>query len=385
MDFDLTPEQEAVRALAQRFATQEVAPQAARIDREARFPMALMRQAGDLGLLGMLTAPEYGGNRMGYIALALVVETLAAACATTAFVFDVQVTTIIDPLQRFGTTAQSARWLPGLSNGTLLGAFVITEPEAGSDAAAMRTRAERDGDAYVLNGQKTFITNAGLADLYLVFARTQPGAGSRGISALLVERDTPGLSWGPPMAKLGLHGSVNAEVYFDNCRVPCSHLLGEEDGGFTIAMITLDYGRIGIAAQSVGIAQGAFTYALAYARQRHAFGQPIVQFQSLQFLLADLATRIEAARHLTYKAAHLADMGDAQLTRYAAMAKLFASDTAVQVTNEAVQILGGHGYMQDHPVERMLRDAKATQIYEGTSQIQRLVIARRLLEEQAAP
>ncbi|GIX48802.1 MAG: acyl-CoA dehydrogenase [Candidatus Tectimicrobiota bacterium] len=350
----------------------------------APFPATLVRQAGALGLLGILTPPEYGGTRMGYLALALVVEALAAACASTALVIDVHVSTVIDPLQRFGLPEQKARWLPAMSRGERLGAFVLSEPEAGSDAAAIRTRAVRDGDTYVLDGHKTFITNAGQADVYVVFAKTAPQAGSRGITAFLVERDTPGMTFGAPMAKMGLNGSATADVHFDRCRVPLAHRLGEEGQGFKIAMITLDYGRIGIAAQAVGLAQGAFDYAFAYARQRQAFGQPIVQFQGLQFLLADLITRIEAARYLTYKAAHVADQGDARLSRYAAMAKLFASETAMHVTTEAVQVLGGHGYMKAHPVERMMRDAKASQLYEGTSQIQRLVIARRLLAEHAA-
>ena len=383
MDFNLTPEQEALRTLVRRFATTEVAPRAAAIDRDGVFPDDILRQAGTLGLLGVLTPAEYGGARMGYLALALVVETLAAVCASTAMVVDVHVSTVIDPLQRFASPEQKARWLPDLTQGKQLGAFAISEPEAGSDIAAIRTRAVRKGDTYVLNGHKTFITNADKANLYIVFASTEPSAGSRGISAFVVERDTPGMTCGAPMAKMGLNGSSIAEVHFEDCHVPRRHLLTEEGNGFKIAMITLDYGRIGIASQAVGIAQGAFSYALDYARQRQAFGQPIVEFQGIQFLLADLATRIEAARHLVYKAAHVADTDDARLSRFAAMAKLFASETAMQVTTEAVQILGGHGYMKEHPVERMMRDAKASQIYEGTSQIQRLVIARRLLEEHA--
>ena len=383
MDFRLTSEQEELRTLVRRFAAQEIAPQAATIDREGMFPTDLVRQAGALGLLGVLTPAEYGGTRMGYVALALVVETLAAVCASTALVVDVHVSTIIDPIQRFGSQEQKARWLPHLTSGQGLGAFVISEPEAGSDAAAIRTRAVRDGDTYLLNGHKTFITNAGQADVYLVFASTEPTAGRQGISTFLVERDTPGMTCGAPLAKMGLNGSSTAEVHFEDCRVPRSHLLTEEGNGFKIAMTTLDYGRIGIAAQAVGISQGAFTYALEYARQRQAFGQPIVEFQGIQFLLADLVTRMEAARYLVYKAAHIADTADPRLSRYAAMAKLFASETAMQVTTEAVQLLGGHGYMKEHPVERMMRDAKASQLYEGTSQIQRLVIARRLLEEHA--
>jgi alkylation response protein AidB-like acyl-CoA dehydrogenase len=384
MDFHLTPEQEALQTLVRRFAAQEVSLQAVAIDRDGMFPRDLVRQAGELGLLGVLTPEEYGGTGMGYLALALVVEAIAAVCASTALVVDVHVSTIIDPLQRFGSLEQKTRWLPRLTSGESLGAFVVSEPEAGSDAAAIRTRAVCDGDTYVLNGHKTFITNAGKADVYLVFASTEPAAGSRGMSAFLVERDTPGMTCSAPLAKMGLNGSSTAEIHFEDCKVPRSHLLTSEGQGFKIAMTTLDYGRIGIAAQAVGIAQGAFTYALEYARQRQAFGQAIVEFQGIQFLLADLVTRIEAARHLVYKAAHIADTADPRLSRYAAMAKLFASETAMQVTTEAVQILGGHGYMKEHPVERMMRDAKASQLYEGTSQIQRLVIARRLLEEHAS-
>jgi alkylation response protein AidB-like acyl-CoA dehydrogenase len=366
-----------VRALARDFAAREVAPLAARTDREHRFPEEAIQRAGELGLLGISVPERYGGAGMGHLAFAVVVEEVARACASTAVIIDVHTSVGMEPILLFGTEEQRSRWLPEMAAGRRLGAFALTEPGAGSDAAGLRTSARRREDGWVLNGSKIFITMLDRAGLYTVMART--GAeGAGGISAFVVEADNPGLKCGRPMDKMGLHGSPTGELFLEDCFVPGDCMLGVEGQGFTIAMSALDAGRIGISAQAVGIAQGAFDDASTYVKQREQFGHPVAEFQGLQFMLADMATAIEAARLMTYRAAELCDDGKA-FTREASMAKLFATDTAMQVTTDAVQLLGGYGFIEEFPVARRMRDAKACQIYEGTNQIQRMVIARQLL------
>jgi butyryl-CoA dehydrogenase len=382
MDLQLSEEHEMIRRMAREFAQKEVAPLAAEIDEQARVPLASITKMGELGFLGLIVAEEYGGAGADTIAYVVALEELARVCASTATVMSVQNSLVCQGLELFGSEEQKQAHLPRLARGETLGAFALTEPEAGSDAAAQRTTARRDGDSYVLNGTKHFITNGGFADLVLVFGTTEPSLGVRGISAFIVEKGTPGFSVGREEHKMGIRGTSTCELTFQDCRVPAGNQLGGEGQGFRIALSLLDGGRIGIAAQAVGIAQGAFEAALSYAQARRQFGQPIASFQAIQWMLADMSTRIEAARLLTYQAALAKDAArktGACYSREAAQAKLFASETAVWVTNRAVQIHGGYGYMKEYPVERYYRDAKITEIYEGTSEVQRMVIAAALL------
>jgi alkylation response protein AidB-like acyl-CoA dehydrogenase len=368
---------EDVRRLARDFAQREVAPLAARTDREHRYPEEAIARAAQLGLLGITIPQEYGGGGMGHTAFASLVEEVASVCASTAVIIDVHTSVGMEPILNFGTEEQKRQWLPRLASGEAIGAFALTEPGAGSDAAALRATARRVDDGYLLNGTKIFITNLGRAGTYIVMARTG-GPGAAGVSAFVVEASASGLHCGAPFDKMGLHGSPTGELTLEDVLVPVDHLLGGEGRGFGIAMNALDAGRIGISAQAVGLARGALDDAVAYVRDRQQFGHPIAEFQGIQFMLADMATQVEAARLMTYRAADLCDRG-LPFGREASMAKLFATDTAMQVTIDAVQLLGGYGYIEEFPAARRMRDAKACQIYEGTNQVQREVIARQLL------
>ncbi|ADU51368.1 butyryl-CoA dehydrogenase [Thermaerobacter marianensis DSM 12885] len=382
--FLLDPPYEEIRAAVREFAQRELAPRAAAYDESGEFPWENVRKLAEHGYLGMMIPEAYGGGGMDTLAHAICLEEVARACAATAVVMDVHNSLVGELINRWASEDMKARWLPVLARGDRLGAFCLTEPDAGSDAAALKTTAVRDGDHYVLNGRKTFISNGGVAEIYVVFAVTDPAAGSRGISAFLVEKGTPGLSFGKPFKKMGIRASSTTDVILEQVRVPASHLIGREGQGYKIALATLDNGRVGIGAQAVGIAQAALDRAVAYASQRRQFGRPIGSFQGIQFKLADMATQIEAARLLVYRAAVLYDESvrtGRRASKEIAMAKLFASEVAMQVTTEAVQIHGGYGYLQDFEVERLMRDAKITQIYEGTSEVQRMVIARALLAE----
>jgi len=374
----LTDEERAVQAAIRQFAQQEIAPQAAAIDEADRFPADLIAQMGRLGWLGLTVPAEFGGGGAGTLAYLLAIEEVARASAAVATILTVHSTLGAYPIATWGTDEQRRRFLPRMATGELLGAYALTEPDAGSDAAAQRTRAVRDGDSYVLNGRKAFVSNGDVAGVTLVFASTDPSQRSRGISAFLVERGTPGMLPGAPMKKLGLHGSPTVQIAFEDCRVPAANRLGAEGEGFKIAMQVLDLGRCGIAAQAAGIAQAALDLAVAYVTGREQFGRPIGAFQGLRFKLADVHTRLSAARLLTYHAARLRDAGQ-PFSLEAATAKLHASATAVFAADTAVQVHGGYGYMREVPAERLLRDAKITEIYEGTSEIQRVVIARHLL------
>jgi len=365
---------ETVRA----FARERVRPRAAEIDRTGEFPWDLVRAMAGMGLMGVCLPEQYGGAGQSYSLFAMIVEEICAACASTGLILDVTVSLCAEAILAFGTDDQKRKYLEPLARGEVLGALAITEPGAGSDAAAITTSAVRKGDCYVLNGTKTFITNGGVAGVYVVTTVTDKSHGHQGISDFIVEKGVPGLSFGEPMHKMGICGSTTTEVVFSDCPVPAANLLGMEGQGFKITMDTLDAGRIGIAAQAVGIARAALEDAIAYASERRQFGQAITSFQGIQFMIADMATAIEAARLLTMQAAHLRDQR-IPCARESAMAKLFASDTAVRVSSDALQLFGGYGYMKEFPAERHMRDARITQIYEGTNQVQRVVIARQLL------
>jgi acyl-CoA dehydrogenase len=378
MDLSLSPEQEEIRKLVREFAEREVKPRAEAIDHDAEFPRDLVTKAAGLGLLGILVPEAYGGAGLDHVAFAIFVEEVARYCASTAVILDVHGSVGSEPIILFGSEEQKRRWLPGLAQGTTLAAFALTEPAAGSDAAHLETTAVRSGAGYVLNGTKIFITNASEAGLYVVFATSSPGSGAEGISAFLVAGDNPGLRVGPRFKKMGLNGSPIAEVVLQDCEVDARDRLGEEGQGFRIAMRALDSGRIGISAQAVGLAQGALDDAVAYAQQRRQFNRPIAEFQTIQNKLADMAVKIRAARLMTWKAAALCDAGR-PFTLEASTAKLFATDMAMEATLDSLQIFGGYGYLEEYPMARRVRDAKACQIYEGTNQIQRLVIARELV------
>ncbi|HVU49685.1 MAG TPA: acyl-CoA dehydrogenase [Polyangia bacterium] len=380
MDLTLTAEQKLLRDTARELATKEILPRAAELDRAHQFPRALVSRLGELGLLGVMVPEAWGGAGMDAVSYALALEEISRACASTGVIMSVQNSLVCAPLVAHGTDAQRARWLPELATGKKIGCFALSEPEAGSDAAAQRTTAVRKGEGWVLDGTKNFITNAPAADVMLVAAMTSPGQGARGISVFLVPTDAPGVKIGKPDDKLGIRAAVSAQVFLADCALGADALLGAEGEGFKIAMKALDGGRIGIAAQAVGIARAAFEDAVRYAQERKTFGQPIADHQAIQFKLADMSTEIEAARLLLWRAAAKKDSG-ARYTREAAMAKLFASEVANRVAKEAVQVFGGYGYLADFPAERHFRDAKITEIYEGTSEIQRLVIASSLLKD----
>jgi butyryl-CoA dehydrogenase len=380
MNFELSPEQKMIRDTARELATREIAPQAAEIDRTHTFPRKIFTRLGELGLLGIMVPEKFGGAGMDALSYAVALEEIARACASTAVAMSVQSSLVLAPILKEGNDAQRARWLPELAAGKQIGCFALSEPEAGSDAKAQKTRAVRDGARWILNGTKNFITNGPVADLAIVIANTDPAKGARGITAFVVPTTTPGLSFGPPDDKLGIRGAPSAQLFLADCAVGDDARLGPEGEGFKIAMRALDGGRIGIAAQALGIARAALEDAVRYARERKTFGQPIAEHQAIQFKLADMRTEIEAARMLLWRAAVKKDAGGAYSTD-AAMAKLFASEVANRAAKEAVQIFGGYGYLRDFPAERHFRDAKITEIYEGTSEIQRLVIASALLKE----
>jgi alkylation response protein AidB-like acyl-CoA dehydrogenase len=380
MIFELTEEQNLIRDMVREFAVAEVAPTAKIRDEEERFDRALMfDRLGELGLTGIVFPEDYGGAGADYISYAIAVEELSRVCASTGVTLSAHLSLCANPIYLFGSEEQKQQFLVPLAKGEKMGAFGLTEPSAGSDAGGTKTTAVRQDDEWVLNGTKIFITNGGEAETYVVFARTDKDAQKHyGISAFIVEKDTPGFSFGKKEQKMGIRSSPTLELIFDNCRIPTARLLGEEGQGFKIAMKTLDGGRIGIASQALGIAQGALDVAVNYARERKQFDTPIGRFQGVQFQLADMATQTEAARLLVYNAAYRASNG-LSYSQASAMAKLMASETAMKVATQAVQILGGYGYTRDFPVERMMRDAKITEIYEGTSEIQRLVIGAALL------
>ncbi|MBV1817366.1 acyl-CoA dehydrogenase [Anaerosalibacter bizertensis] len=378
MDFTLTKEQEMVRNVMREFAVNEVEPIAADIDETGRFPKENVEKMARAHMLGIPFPEEYGGAGGDEIAYAIAVEELSKVCATTGVILSAHTSLGSWPIYKFGTEEQKQKYLVPLAKGEKLGAFGLTEPNAGTDAAGQQTVAVLDGDHYVLNGSKIFITNGGQADTYVIFAMTDRTKGTRGISAFIVEADTPGFSIGKVEDKLGIRGSATTELIFQNCRIPKENLLGEEGKGFKIAMATLDGGRIGIAAQALGIAQGALDVTVEYLKERQQFGRPLSKFQGLQWMVADMETEINAARLLVYRAAFNKANG-LPYNKEAAMAKLFAANTAMSVTTKCVQLHGGYGYTKDYPVERMMRDAKITEIYEGTSQVQQMVIAANLL------
>ena len=378
----LSAEQRKIRDLVRELARERVAPRAAEIDKAAEFPWDMVELMREHDLLGLPFEERYGGTGTGALMVLVAIEELSKVCATTGLILAVQELGSLG-LKLAGSDEQKDRYLPRLASGEWLPAYALTEPGSGSDSAAMRTEARREGDEYILNGSKRFITNAGVAELYTVFAKTDPEAGHAGISAFVVEASAPGFEVGRIEPKMGIKGSTTGEVFFNDCRVPAENLLGEEGAGFRIAMQILDRSRPGIGAQGLGLAQGATDYALEYAKTRETMGKPIAEHQLIAATLADMETKCEAARGLLYRCGQLIDEGadGPELTKISAMAKLYCTDVAMEVTTDAVQVLGGYGYISEYPVERMMRDAKITQIYEGTNQIQRLVIARQMLKE----
>ena len=358
---------------------ERVAPRAAEIDHTGEFPWDMKELLAQQDILAMPFTEEYGGLGSSELAIVMAIEELSRHCATTGLLLAVQQLGSM-PILLAGNEEQKRKYFPSLASGEWMAAFALTEAGSGSDAAAMRTTAVRRGDKYILNGSKRFITNGGIARVTSVFALTTPEQGTRGISGFIVEKDFPGFSVGRIEDKMGIKGSQTAELIFTDCEVPAENILGREGEGFKIAMMTLDRTRIGIGSQALGIAQGALDLAVSYAKQRVQFGKPIAENQAIQFMLADMATKVEASRLLVYNAAEMVDRGEENFGKYSAMAKMYASDRAMEVTNDAIQILGGYGYMKEYPAERMMRDAKITQIYEGTNQIQRMVIARDLLK-----
>jgi butyryl-CoA dehydrogenase len=378
MDFGLSEEHRLIQATVREFAAKEILPVAAELDHNPRYPAEIIASAAALGLLGLTVPEEYGGAGLDGLANVLVQEELARASAGVQAIVTVQNSLVCDPILRFGTAEQKRRYLPRLVSGEWLGCYCLTEPAAGSDAMSLQTRAELHDREWVLTGQKIFVTNGLEAQLCIVYARTEATPGARGISAFLVEKSFPGISVGKVEKKLGIKCSSTVEIVLADCLVPAENLLGERGQGGPVALATLDGGRIGIAAQALGIARAALEESVAYVSQREQFGRPIKEFQAIQWALADMATRIDAARLLTYRAAWLRDRGE-RCTAEAAMAKLVASETAMSAAHRAVQLFGGYGYIQEYPVERFFRDAKVTEIYEGTSEVQRLVISRHVL------
>ncbi len=377
MKFDLNEELSDIRDMVRRFTAQHITPYAESWDENYHFPREVYTRMAGLGLMGMTTPEEYGGSMLSRLAGALVYEELAKGEMATAVGLSVH-NMVTGSIAHFGSEEQRRRWVPRLAAGELLGAFSLSEAASGSDAASLQCRAERRGEIYKLNGTKMWVTNAGEAELYLVMARSQDGAGSAGITSFVIEKGTPGFSFGKTERKMGLHSSPTRELIFEDCEVPVAQRIGEEGQGFKIALSSLDGGRINIGAVAIGVAQAAFETARGYAQERQQFGRPIGAFQGIQFMLADMAMKIEAARLLVYEAAYKLDEGQ-NASMYSAMAKCFATDTAMEVTTNAVQVLGGAGYVRDYPVERYMRDVKVAQIFEGTNQIQRVVIARALL------
>ncbi|UCF78466.1 MAG: acyl-CoA dehydrogenase [Candidatus Eiseniibacteriota bacterium] len=375
---ELTPEQEMVRKTVRKFAEEVVEPRAKEIDETQEFPWDVVKQMGQMGLLGICFPTEYGGAGLDNVCYAIAVEEISRVCGSNGITLAAHVSLGTYPIQVFGTEEQKQKYGVPLARGEKIGAFALTEPAAGSDAAGTETTAVKDKDGYVLNGTKIFITSAGVAEVCVATALTEKGKGTKGISAFIIEKGTPGFSVGTKENKLGLRGSDTCEIVFEDCRIPHENLLGREGQGFRIFMNTLDGGRISIGAMALGIAQGALDASIKYSKERKQFGRSICEFQAVQWMLADMATEIAAARHLVYYAARRKDRGE-KVTLDSAMCKLYASEVAMRATTKAVQIHGGYGYMKDYPVERYFRDAKLTEIGEGTSEIQRLVIARELL------
>jgi len=374
VDLDLTEEQHLLQKSVREFAEAEVKPHAKEIDETGHFPFDNFKKAAELGLTGVAVPENYGGAGMDHVSYAIVIEEISRVCASTGVILSVQNSLYCDPVLRFGTEEQKQKFLLPFARGEKIGCYALTEPQAGSNAAALTTKAVRKGDTYVINGTKAWITNGGAADAAIVYVNTQPEKGEKGITALVVEKGTRGFTVGKEEKKLGIHATACTELSFTDCEVPVGNRIGNEGEGYKVALSTLDGGRIGIASQATGIAQGAFEAALSYAQQRQAFGHPISDFQAIQFMLADMATEIDAARLLTRRAAWKQDSG-ARFTMEASIAKLFASEMSTRVTHKAIQIHGGYGYSSEYPVERAYRDARITEIYEGTSEIQRLVIA----------
>lgn len=379
MDFKLTADQEQLRRVAADIANEQLAPRAEEMEETRTIPADVVKLLAEQGYFGMLAPEKYGGAELDYVGYALTVEEFARGSPAVALLVSVQNSLVVKPVLNYGTEAQKEKYLSRLATGELIGAFALTEEEAGSDAGNVKTSAVKEADSYILNGHKRYITNAGIAGLFLVVASTDPSAGGKGLSCFLVERDTPGFTVGERFDSMGMRAADIRKLHFENCRVPADALLGAEGEGLKIALASLDGGRIGIAAQAVGIARGAFEAAKKYAGEREQFGRPIASFQAIQFYLAEMALRIDAARLLTWRAAALADAGE-RFTAEAAMAKLYASQTANFVANLALQIHGGYGYMKDYAVERFFRDARITEIYEGTSEVQKIVIASNLLK-----
>lgn len=377
MDFELTEEQKIIQATVREFAQNEFAPVADELDQAEEFPWNNFKRMAELGLTGMIIPPEYGGSGSDDLSLAIAMEEIAKACASSADILNSHMVIGSNPIARYGTEEQKQRFLPPLAKGERISCFAVTEPDAGSDISSIKTKAVRDGDHYILNGQKTFITNGDVCDNVIVFAHI-PDLAPRGMTAFIMEKELPGFSKGNKFKKLGMRAGTNAELFFEDCRVPVANRLGDEGGGMKIALATLDHGRIPIASQAVGIAQAVLENCTEYSKTRVQFGAPICRNQAIAWKLADMATEIEAARFLVYNAAFLAIKGQ-PYSKNAAMAKLFASELAMKAATWGIQIFGGYGYMMEYPMQRYFRDAKLTEIYEGTSEIQRLVISRAIL------
>lgn len=379
MDFDLSAEQKLVRNMVRDFAVKEILPKASEIDKQHRYPSEIIKRCAELSLMGMLVPEEYGGAGLDAISYAITIEELSRASASVGVIVSVNNSLSCFPINNFGTEEQKKQFLIPLAKGEKLGAYALTEPSAGSDPASMKSTVSKEGNYYILNGSKTFITNGAEADLFITYARLgEQEKRHKNVHAFILDRNTPGLKIGRPLEKMGIHGSSTVELFFDGCKIPEENLLGKPNEGFKVALATLDEGRIGIAAQSLGIAQSAFDAALKYSKYRVQGGRLISEYQAIQWKLADMATEIDAARLMVYRAADLKEKGQ-KFTKEASMAKLFASELAVRAALEAMQIHGGYGFMAEYPVERILRDSKITTLYEGTSEIQRLVIARELL------
>ncbi|REJ09299.1 acyl-CoA dehydrogenase [Halobacillus trueperi] len=381
MNLQFTDEQEMMRKMVRDFAEKEVAPAVERMEQEDRFPSELLPKMGELGLMGVPIPEKYGGAEMDYISYIIAIHEISKVSATLGVILSVHTSVGTNPILYFGTEEQKNKYIPKLASGEYLGAFALTEPSAGSDASSLKTRAVKQEDRYILNGSKVFITNGGNADTFIVFARTNPDVETKkGLSAFIVERDTPGFSIGKAEKKMGLHGSSTVSLNFDQCEVPVSQRLGKEGEGYKIALANLNIGRIGIAAQSLGIAEAALEHAVSYAKEREQFGRPIAHLQGVSFKLADMATEVEASKLLVYNAASLQAAGK-KCGKEVSMAKLMASKTAVKASIEAVQVHGGYGYTEDYAVERFFRDAKVCEIYEGTSEIQKIVISNHLIRD----
>ncbi|MGD8996992.1 MAG: acyl-CoA dehydrogenase [Anaerolineae bacterium] len=380
MDFALSEEHRMLQRMVREFAEREIAPRAEEIDATDEFPDDLFRRMGEVGLLGLPFPSQYGGSGADYHAMVIALEEIARVSGSVAITLDAHTSLCCEPIYRFGTEEQRQKYLPDLAYGHKIGAFGLTEPQAGSDAGATQTRARRDGDDWVINGQKIYITNGSIADVVVFTAKTDPEKGTRGISSFIVEKGTPGFQPGRDEKKMGLKGSVTSELFFEDCHIPAENLLGEENQGFKQFLITLDAGRVAIAAMAVGLAQGAYERSIGYAKHREQFGRPIADFQAIRWMLADMATEIDAARMMVHRAAWLKEQGQ-RYTREASMAKLLASEMSERVCHRAIQIHGGYGYVREYEVERMYRDQRLCQIGEGTNEIQRLIISQEVLKD----